>query len=61
MSVTKASIILEVDGIMCAALLDGIDYNLLVSYLASLAGGTLKVIKLNDSFKWESIKDAVAI
>ena len=56
-NVTKASLILEIDGQMCVALLAGINLNLMTGAIAGLTeSGLLSVIKLDDSFKWESLE-----
>lgn len=54
--VTKASLIIEVDGEVCAVLLNDIpDLNDLVRVVAGLSSSqTLTVVPLNDSFKWEN-------
>ena len=56
MKVTKASIILEIDGNNCAAMVEGIDLNLLTEVIASISPtGTLRLVTLPDTFKWESL------
>jgi hypothetical protein len=56
-NVTQVSLVLEIDGKTCAAVLSEVDKNLLVKLVASLVpDGLLKVIPLNSDFKWEQFK-----
>jgi len=56
MNITKASLVLEIDGQMCLALLDGIDKNLLVETISCLFDdGKLKVVKMPDDYQWDTL------
>lgn len=53
--VTRASLILEIDGKTCVALLDGIDLDLMVSMIGPVCvDGVLKVVPLNKTFTWDA-------
>lgn len=56
MNVTKASLILEIDDKSYVAILKDIDLNLMVDVISTLLPeNKLKVVPLNDTFKWEEI------
>jgi hypothetical protein len=56
MVVTKASLMLEIDGQICHALLDGIDINLMVDAISSMMpDNTLKVLKMSEDYTWQNI------
>jgi hypothetical protein len=52
MNITKVSLLLEIDGMQCVALLDGIDPTEICMAIGALyPKGKLKVIRLSDEFK----------
>jgi hypothetical protein len=58
MKITKASLVLEINGEPHFALLDGIDINLMCDLIAGLTDtGKLKVIKAPESFKFENLSN----
>ena len=47
---------LEIDGQICHALLDGIDINLMVDAISSMMpDNTLKVLKMSEDYTWQNI------
>lgn len=60
MKITKASLMMEIDGKFCAVLLDGVDLYLMANVLSELTPSKkLQVMELNEGFVWESLKEHV--
>ena len=60
MEVTKAGLALEINGKPYAVVLKDVDINLMVQVVSSLfSDGTLKVLPLNEDYKFESIAEHV--
>jgi hypothetical protein len=58
MDITKASLVLEINGKPHIALLDGVNIGIMCNLIAVLTdGGTLKVVKAPDSFRFENLSE----
>ena len=60
MEVSKASLAVEIDGKPYAVVLKDVDINLMIQVVSSLfSDDTLKVLPLNEDYKFESIAEHI--
>lgn len=56
MKITRASLVIEVDGKTCAANLSTVNLDLMVNMIAALTdGGTLQVVPIKEDARWSSM------